>query len=181
METAGNVIERYRYDSYGKVTVLDTNGNPNPTNPDFSSFGNCRTFTGQTLDIETCCMYLKRRYCHAIIGRFVSRDPKDSNYSKMEHSLNMYEYVNSSPVVFTDPNGLVPEEHCFLFKPLLSPVWIILYCTSGCPDYLKKCIAIIDPSGCEDSFCVCTIDCCLPPKSPPPSNIDVARFKTIGY
>jgi RHS repeat-associated protein len=69
----GNVVERYMYDPYGKVTVLDGNGNPRTVNE--SLYGNPWTFTGRRLDGETGLMYYRWRMYETGLGRFVSRDP----------------------------------------------------------------------------------------------------------
>jgi RHS repeat-associated protein len=70
----GTVVERYEYDPYGKVTVLDAGGTPK-ANPDFSEYGSPWTFTGRRLDPETGLLYFRNRYYHPGLGRFVGRDP----------------------------------------------------------------------------------------------------------
>jgi RHS repeat-associated protein len=68
----GNVTERFMYDSYGKVTVLEPNGE---TVRNVSLYGNPWTFNGRRLDSETGLMYYRNRMYSANLGRFVSRDP----------------------------------------------------------------------------------------------------------
>ncbi|MEK7857186.1 MAG: RHS repeat-associated core domain-containing protein [Acidobacteriota bacterium] len=68
---AGAVVERYRYDPYGKVTILAPDG----TERTESAIGNPWTFTGRRLDAETGLYYFRARYYSAELGRFIGRDP----------------------------------------------------------------------------------------------------------
>ena len=72
-DSNGTVVERYMYDPYGKVTVLDANGTPRTVNE--SLYGNPWTFTGRRLDGETGLMYFRNRMYSADLGRFCQRDP----------------------------------------------------------------------------------------------------------
>jgi RHS repeat-associated protein len=96
----GTVVERYEYDPYGNVTVLDAGGTPK-ANPDFSEFGSPWTFTGRRLDPETGLLYFRNRYYHAGLGRFVARDPLAYTIG-----ADLYEYVAGQPFVRLDPYGL---------------------------------------------------------------------------
>ena len=49
------VVERYRYDAYGKVTVCSPNGNPIGGNA--SQFGNTILYAGETFDSSTGLYY----------------------------------------------------------------------------------------------------------------------------
>jgi len=71
-DSTGTVVERYMFDPYGKVTVLEPDG---VTVRAESAYGNPLTFTGRRLDGETGLMYFRVRMYHAGLGRFVSRDP----------------------------------------------------------------------------------------------------------
>ncbi|MDZ7620317.1 MAG: RHS repeat-associated core domain-containing protein, partial [Patescibacteria group bacterium] len=51
------------------------------------------------LDEETGLMYYRNRMYHAELGRFVSRDP-------MESDPNLYRYCANNPVLLVDPSGL---------------------------------------------------------------------------
>ena len=70
-DAAGNVVERYKYEPYGAVKVLNADGIVKTT----GFVGNPYTFTGQWLDGETGLMYYKNRYYDTDLGRFVGRDP----------------------------------------------------------------------------------------------------------
>jgi RHS repeat-associated protein len=67
-----NLVERYTYDAYGNITILDPAGTTVRT---VSSYGNPYTFTGRRLDDETGLYHYRARYYDSALGRFVSRDP----------------------------------------------------------------------------------------------------------
>ena len=98
----GVVQERYAYKAYGQVTVYDgTWQNPGQT----SSVGNTRLFAGMDLDTSTGLYYDKARWYNYSTGTFVNRDP--IGYSG---GINLYEYCNDSPLIYTDPTGRVCPE-----------------------------------------------------------------------
>lgn len=70
-DVAGQVVERYRYDSYGRLEILSPALMPR-TN---SVVGNHTGFTGRYFDDETSLMYFRARYYSPNLGRFISRDP----------------------------------------------------------------------------------------------------------
>ena len=86
-DSSGSVIEEYSYDSYGKSS-------------DISSLGNPYMFTGRRLDDETGLYYYRMRHYNTDFGRFMQRDP--IGYGD---SMNLYEYVRSNPLRWTDPSG----------------------------------------------------------------------------
>jgi len=104
----GAVVEGYQYSAYGRQTVIlpgsdgvvDFSGNDIFVAGDTSQLNNQYMFTGRRLDAETGLYYYRNRYMNSEQGRFISRDTID--YSK---TLEIYEYVNSSPVMKTDPSG----------------------------------------------------------------------------
>jgi RHS repeat-associated protein len=65
-------LERYRYDSYGKRTVLAANGTTELTAG--SAWGNQIGFTGRYHDAETGLQYFRERYYDSTLGRFIGRD-----------------------------------------------------------------------------------------------------------
>ena len=71
-DSTGTVVERYMYDPYGRVTVLDGLGETVRTE---SAYGNPWTFTGRRLDQETGLMYFRNRMYEVGLGRFIERDP----------------------------------------------------------------------------------------------------------
>ncbi len=99
-DAAGNVVERYKYEPYGAVTVLNGDGSLKTT----GFVGNPYTFTGQRLDGETGLMYYKNRYYDVDLGRFVGRDPIRYRGSKW----SLYEYAASQPQGALDSFGQKP-------------------------------------------------------------------------
>ena len=75
------------YDSFGAIATLGG-----------TTFG----FTGQRFYSELGLCYFKRRYYSPNIGRFLQPDP--TGYTGEE--LNLYTYVQNSPLRFVDPMGL---------------------------------------------------------------------------
>jgi RHS repeat-associated protein len=108
---AGTVVEAYRYDAYGRQTVLtpgangvvDFGGDDVTFAGGVSSVGNPYTFTGQRLDEESGLLYYKKRYYDRDLGGFVSRDPIGYGGG----SLALHEYVNGLPTTMVDPLGLL--------------------------------------------------------------------------
>ncbi|MBM3250058.1 MAG: hypothetical protein FJZ09_04340 [Candidatus Omnitrophica bacterium] len=60
-------------------------------------------FTGKELD-STGLYYYGARYYDAAIGRFITPDPVDQNYTTPQ-SLNRYSYCRNNPLRYIDPTG----------------------------------------------------------------------------
>jgi len=102
-DSTGSVAERYTYDPYGYVTVLDAGYNPlalNAWGTPHSAVTNDFLFTGQELDEESGLYSYRARHYHAWQGRFIQRDPAD-----YLEGPNLYEYVSGQPTAETDPSG----------------------------------------------------------------------------
>ncbi|MDR2439632.1 MAG: hypothetical protein LBE12_09735 [Planctomycetaceae bacterium] len=98
--TSGDVVERYKYDSYGKPTILD---------PDFivkatSEFGWEYLYTTRQRDTETGYYYARNRYRGNDV--WLTRDP-----AEYEDSISLYEYTFSSPINWLDPTGLTSWDY----------------------------------------------------------------------
>ena len=109
-DAGGNAVERYTYDVYGGVIVMDGSYNPlalNAWGTPHSAVGNPYLFTGRELDEETGLYFYRARYYDGLKGRFLERDPVD-----YEDGLNLYEYVHGRPTMFDDPSGMVVEVCC---------------------------------------------------------------------
>jgi len=96
-DSTGTCVERYTYDPYGKVVVLDGSGS---VVGNVSAKGNPWTFTGRRLDSESGLMYYRARMYSPELGRFAGRDPL-----LYEDGLNLFSYVGSQPTLWTDPKG----------------------------------------------------------------------------
>jgi RHS repeat-associated protein len=148
----GNVIERYTYDAYGGVIVLDGSYNPlalNSWGTPHSAVGNPYLFTGRKLDEETGLYFYRARYYDAAKGRFLQRDPLD-----YDQGLNLYEYASSSPKVNIDPTGEIRADasagltHIPAYK---ISVWLEGESDDGCT--LKR-ESIIPDKKLESAFTV---------------------------
>jgi RHS repeat-associated protein len=82
-DPTGAVVERYTYDAYGTITVLDPLFLPLTSSP-LAYF----TFTGREYDAETGLYHYRARTYGPGLGRFYSRDPLG-----YVDGMNLYEYV----------------------------------------------------------------------------------------
>lgn len=89
-EAAGVILEKFRYDDYGRPDKLSVTGNPH-------------YFQGTRRDVETGLYYLRNRYYNPETGRFISRDP----YLDSVNTGNLYSFVGNSPASRGDPTGEV--------------------------------------------------------------------------
>jgi RHS repeat-associated protein len=119
-DSAGNVVERYKYNPYGGVTVLAADG---VTVRSVSLYGNPWTFTGRRLDAETGLMYYRARMYSTELGRFISRDPIG-----YRGGIDLYEYVGGNPSDYVDPFG---EEKAKCCKKEDGTYYKALFCSNG--------------------------------------------------
>ena len=111
------VAERYVYDPYGHVTVL--NGGKEEVEPDTwvyfdddgdvtewaedaggSDWDNRILYAGYRFDAETGLYHVRHRMYHPTLGRWIQRDP-----AGYVDGMGLYAYVASEPTVRTDPLG----------------------------------------------------------------------------
>jgi RHS repeat-associated protein len=92
------VYESYRYDAFGRTTILNAYDQP----ISYSTYMGTRIygFTGREYDCETGLYYYRARYYNPAIGRFLQTDP--IGYAD---SLNLYQYCGNNPVRWKDPSG----------------------------------------------------------------------------
>jgi RHS repeat-associated protein len=95
-DSSGAVVERYRYDSFGNLTILGPEAGT-------SVGGNPYFFTGREWDAETGLYFHRARYYDPAAGRFLQPDPLWFPLSPQ--SLNRYAYVRNNPVNAVDPSG----------------------------------------------------------------------------
>ena len=94
-DMCGNVIDTFRYDTYGKVTEHIGNS--------FVIFG----YNGRdgVVTDKNGLIYMRARYYSPEMKRFVNADILHGTISDST-SLNRYAYANGNPVSFVDPFGL---------------------------------------------------------------------------
>ena len=98
----GSIVERFEYDDFGAVTIVDSAGDP----LDESSADAPWFFTGRQLDPETGLYYYRARFLNPASGRFVTRDPIGM-WSDAVNFGNGLAYAANDPTTWTDPLGLV--------------------------------------------------------------------------
>jgi len=95
-DQVGKVVERAKYDAYGKRTVLAADGVGVRVK---SAVGNQIGFTGYHFDQETGLYYARARMYSPVLGRFISRDP-------LEYIDGWSMYVGYFAPNSTDPTGM---------------------------------------------------------------------------
>ena len=98
----GDVVQRYVYDVFGKITIFDGDGNQITASSE-KYLENPFTFTGREYDRETGLYYYRARYYNPETGRFLSADP--IGFAALD--FNLYRYVNNNPINIIDPFGLI--------------------------------------------------------------------------
>jgi RHS repeat-associated protein len=102
----GDVVERYRYDPYGR---------PEYMSPEFVSwgiyppgYGNRVLYAGYLRDKGTGLYLARNRVYHPTLGRWVTRDPlnRDKPGGGYQDGMNRFEFVRGRPTVALDPMGL---------------------------------------------------------------------------
>lgn len=96
MDTNGDLLETYRYKSFGLPQVFDNAGSVIPA----SAFGTEPVFGGQRYLSNTGFYLSKRRLMNPVNGVFLSGDPKG-----YEDSSSLYVYAAQNPIDNIDPNG----------------------------------------------------------------------------
>jgi RHS repeat-associated protein len=84
------VVQRYGYDTFGAIMEVADPGFVQPY-----------TYTAREWDRETGLYYYRARYYDPVEGRFIQRDPMG-----FRGGINLYSYVDNSPILYGDPFGL---------------------------------------------------------------------------
>ena len=94
---SGTLYGEYRYDAWGKCTIIT----------DLSGIATINPFRyrGYYIDNETGLCYLNSRYYDPTVGRFLSPDSLEYLGPEDLGGLNLYNYCNNNPVMYTDPSG----------------------------------------------------------------------------
>jgi len=94
----GSVAERYEYDPYGNLTVLNPDWSADAGNA--SDYDNEMLYAGYRHDPESALCQVRNRYYHTALGRWVSRDP--AGYLNI---LSLYQYCLANPIARVDASG----------------------------------------------------------------------------
>jgi len=104
VNTSGAAVERYHYDPYGGVTILDgTTDSQTDWAEDAdqaSDVANEVLWCGYRRDTETGLDHVRHRTYHPALGRWLQRDPLG-----YVDGMGLYEYAGSSPIGLLDPTG----------------------------------------------------------------------------
>jgi RHS repeat-associated protein len=95
--SAGGVIESYRYDAFGAPTIKNGSGTVIPA----TAFNNRFLFTGREYVSQFGIYEYRARTYHPGLGRFMSEDPKGFDAG----DYNLFRYCKNDPEDFTDPTG----------------------------------------------------------------------------
>jgi uncharacterized delta-60 repeat protein/RHS repeat-associated protein len=105
--SSGTVVERYSYDPYGNVTVLNPNGTVRGDgNAAGSFYGSVYLYQGMRFELSIG-LYdaMKRQTYDPSLGKFLQQDPK-----RYVNGPNVYQFVLSNPINHSDPTGLSSDD-----------------------------------------------------------------------
>jgi len=102
LDGGGNVIERYRYDAFGKPTIFSANNTQLST----SAYGNRFMFQGREWIPELGIYDYRHRMYQPELGRFLQMDPTGFDAGDMD----LFRYCGDDPVDRSDPTGLVDRD-----------------------------------------------------------------------
>jgi len=95
--SAGAIAERYAYSAYGEPTICDASGSVIAS----SAINNRYSYTGREWDATVGLYHFRARWMSPKTGRFLGRDPIGYEGSPFD----LYEYCDSSVLIYTDPTG----------------------------------------------------------------------------
>ncbi|MDZ4850142.1 MAG: RHS repeat-associated core domain-containing protein [Pirellulaceae bacterium] len=96
---SGTVVQHFRYDTYGKRTILT----PTWTTTTVNSYAFYHGFAGGKQDAISGRVHFRNRDYDTNLQRWITRDPIGYEGSEW----NLYEYVSGNPLNRVDPNGLM--------------------------------------------------------------------------
>jgi RHS repeat-associated protein len=115
-DNAGNIVERYVYDPFGSVTVLDAGWVERSAG---SQFAWQYLHQGGRFDATSGLYHFRHRDYSPTLGRWTSLDPLRYDAG----DVNLYRFVGNTPTVFTDPSGL--DKFWLTDGNLLGPLYLI--------------------------------------------------------
>jgi RHS repeat-associated protein len=126
----GTVTETYRYSAFGEEQIFNSNG------VEVNCSINPWRFSGKRVDEETGWSYFGRRYYDPEVGRWIGPDP-----IWFEDGTNLYSYVQNSPIVFIDPNGL-SQLNCTNISAYIPSYETIAEFIVNCVLYVGKALCL---------------------------------------
>ncbi len=114
-DSTGAVVWAADYKPFGEATVT------------VSTITNNLRFPGQYFDAETGLLYNLNRDYNQVIGRYIEADPIGQ-----KSGINLYQYVDSNPVNWIDPEGLAkkPQSSWYEYRNCQQEDWS--YCNQKC-------------------------------------------------
>ncbi len=99
LDSSGNVVERFTYDSFGALTVYDASYNVRGSG---SSYAWTYHWQGLRLDVVTALYHARMRDVHSVLGRPLQQDPLGFGAG----DANVYRWEGNRTGAVTDPSGL---------------------------------------------------------------------------
>lgn len=144
MDTNGQFMVNYTYDSWGKPTVQIPANLPSTKLNEAMMIAefNPYMFKGYLFDKETGMYYLKTRYYSPELSRFVNADGQVGDPGKLE-GQNLFAYCQNNPVNYSDENGEWPKwaTKVLIGVAIILVLAVIVVATGGAGAGLVGCIA----------------------------------------
>ena len=108
LDSTGNEVVRYTYDSWGKlISIKDENGNDVTNDTNHIGYKNPYRYRGYRYDNETGLYSLQSRYYDPVMGRFLNADDTDILFENQGNLIenNLFAYCLNNPVNMHDPDG----------------------------------------------------------------------------
>lgn len=102
-DATGTVVEKYKYDAYGKPAIFDGSGSSLST----SAYGNRFLFTGREYLAEVNLYDYRARIYSADLGRFLQTD--QLRFSAGD--VNIYRYCGNNPINGLDSTGMCQDHN----------------------------------------------------------------------
>jgi RHS repeat-associated protein len=139
----GELLESYRYDAFGAVTVYGASGSALPASPR----GNRFLFTGREWLSQVGLYDYRNRVYSAQIGRFLQTDP----IRFAAGDGNIYRYCRNSATNRVDPWGLCDEEPNFWDYITGSSEnflnWLTTALGAGAPTGMSELVGVAGAAG----------------------------------
>ena len=100
VDSAGSLVVEYKYDAWGKPTLVRTLTTAYEVLAELSPF----RYRGYVFDEETGLYYLRSRYYNSVWKRFISADSVQDSGSSILYS-NLFCYCLNNPQIFVDSEG----------------------------------------------------------------------------